>query len=101
MHSLLTRLAFAFGLAGTLGAIAIVAGQWLSWIELGNWPELSLLHRVTALGWRVPATWFGKRVINTVLDFPLSVVFLVLGLALRQLFVMLAAKFRLEERQTT
>src|SRR5262249_28160452 len=57
---------------------------------IDSWPEIPVIHGVTALGWSVSSTWFGEKAINTVLDLPLSFVVLALGLALRELFAGLA-----------
>jgi len=88
--ALLAGLAFAFSAIGVLGAVLIVAGQCLSWLLFDRWPEISVVHGVTALGWSVPSMWFGEKAINLVLDLPLSFVVLALGLALRELFAGLA-----------
>jgi len=97
--ALLTRLAFAFGLLGVSGAIVIVMGQCFSWLEFDRWPEITVIHGITALGWSIPATWLGGKAISIVLNLPLSVVVLTLGLALRQLFARLAGVCRLKEEQ--
>jgi hypothetical protein len=99
--ALLTKLAFAFSVLGVLGAVLIVAGQCLSWLLFDSWPEITVIHGVTALGWSVPATWFGEKAINMVLDLPLSFVVLALGLALRELFAGLAVLCRAKVKQAT
>src|SRR5262245_59152323 len=91
--ALLAGLAFAFGALGVLGAVLIVAGQCFSWLLFDSWPEISVIHGVTALGWSIPA-WFGEKAINLVLDLPLSFVVLALGLALRELCAWLAVLCR-------
>src|SRR5262245_4814743 len=92
--ALLTRLAFAFGALGVLGAVLIVAGQCVSWLVFDSWPEINVFHSVTALGWSVPAMSFGEKAINLALDLPLSLVVLALGLALRELCAWLAVLCR-------
>ena len=98
--ALLTRLAFAFGALGVLGAVLIVAGQCVSWLVFDSWPEIPVIHGVTALGWSIPA-WFGEKAINMVLDLPLSFVVLLLGLVLRELFRWFAVLCRPKAEQTT
>lgn len=88
--ALLEGLAFAFSALGVLGAVLIVAGQCLSWLLFDRWPEISVIHGVTSLGWSVPSMWFGEKAINLVLDLPLSFVVLLVGLAMRQIFEWLA-----------
>src|SRR5262249_51342567 len=92
--ALLTRLAFAFSVLGVLWAVLIVVGQCISWLLFDRWPEITVIHGVTALGWSIPATWFSGKVISMVLDLPLSFVVLALGLVLRELFVWLAVLCR-------
>jgi hypothetical protein len=99
--ALLTKLAFAFGLLGVSGAVVIVAGQCFSWFEFDRWPEITVIHGVTALGWNVPATWFGVKAISTALNLPLSVIVLALGLALREIFAGLAVLCRAKGEHTT
>jgi hypothetical protein len=99
--ALLTRLASAFGLLGGSGAIVIVAGQCFSWLEFNSWPEITVFNGVTAFGWSIPATWFGVNAISIALDLPLSVIVLAFGLALREVFVGLAALFRPKAEQMT
>jgi hypothetical protein len=98
---LLTKLAFAFSVLGVLGAVFIVAGQCLSWLVFDSWPEISVVHGVTALSWSIPVTWFGEKAINMALDLPLSFVVLVLGLALREIFAGLAVLCRAKVKQAT
>jgi len=97
--ALLTRLAFAFGLLGALGAIVIVAGQFFSWLQFNSWPEITVFNGVTAFGWSIPATWFGVNAISMALDLPLSVIVLASGLALRELFAGLAVLCRPKTEQ--
>ena len=97
--ALLAGLAFAFSALGVLGAVLIVAGQCISWLLFDSWPEISVIHGVTSLGWSVPATWFGEKAINMVLDLPLSFVVLLVGLAMRQLFEWLAVLCRPKTRR--
>jgi hypothetical protein len=98
--ALFTRLAFAFGLLGVSGAIVIVAAQCFSWLQFDSWPEITVFNGVTALGWSIPATWFGVNTINMALDLPFSVIVLVFGFALREIFVGLAAICRPKAEQT-
>lgn len=97
--ALFTRLAFAFGALAVLGAVLTVAGQCLCWLLLDRWPEISVIHGVTSLGWSVPSTWFGEKAVNMVGDLPLSFIVLLLGLALRQLFEWLALLCRSKEKK--
>jgi len=94
MHTLLKKLAFVCGLVGIVGAIAIVAGQLVTWVQFDSWMEITVIHGIIALGWSIPATWFGVKAISTALNFPLSVVVLALGLALREIFAWLAVRCR-------
>jgi hypothetical protein len=102
VFALLTKLAFAFGLAGILGAIAIVVGQCLSWLQFDTWPEVPILHGVVAFGLRAPTSaWPGiQKVINGVMDLPLSVAVLLVGVGLRQIFKLWAARYQLSRSQT-
>jgi hypothetical protein len=101
VFALLTKLAFAFGLAGILGALAIVVGQYLSWLQFDTWPDVPILRGVVAFGLRPPTSaWPGiQKVINGVMDLPLSVAVLLIGIGLRQFFKILAAQYQPRERQ--
>ena len=86
VFALLTKLAFAFGLAGIMGALVIVSGQGLSWLQFETWPEVSILHGVAAFGFRPPTSARPsiQKIIGGALGLPLSVVVLLLGIGLRQ-----------------
>jgi len=95
---LLTKTAFAIGLAGISGAVIIVAGQCISWMAFGTWPEISILQVVTAFGRRPPTSLPPdfQIVSNWILALPLSIVVLLIGLGLRQGFMLLAHRYRPE-----
>jgi hypothetical protein len=95
---LLAKAAFAIGLAGISGAVVIVAGQCISWMAFGTWPEISILQVVTAFGRRPPTSLSpGVQIVsNWILALPLSIVVLLIGLGVRQGFMLLADRYRPE-----
>jgi hypothetical protein len=99
---LLTKLAFAIGVAGISAAVVIVAGQCFSWMAFGTWPEISIQQVLIAVGQRAPpASSPGNQTFgNQLLAVPLSVVALAIGLGLKHGFMHLASRFRREPRST-
>jgi hypothetical protein len=95
MYTLLRKLGFSFGLVGIGGALAIVAGQCVSWFELDYWPDVSVLHGLLALGWRVPTTTSPgfTQVMNLITRIPLSIAVLFVGILLKYVFQLCANQF--------
>jgi hypothetical protein len=102
MQILLRKLAFAFGFAGTIGGLAIIFAQLISWLQFNEWPQISVLHLLIAFGLRPrTSTWpIMQWIINVVMDFPISVVVFVVGLGLKQLFSSYAADYQRRGNKT-